>query len=163
MKPKVYLETSFVSYLAARLSRDLIMLQRQLSSRRWWETMRSQFDLLVSQTVYEECWEGDREAVTARTNILKETALLPLTGEILVVAQRLVDPGPLPLKGATDAIHIAVATAYGCDYLLTWNFKHINNAQIKRKVTRIIEEYGYQPTTICTPDELMGSDDEVEG
>ena len=54
-------------------------------------------------------------------------------------------------------------TVYGCEFLLTWNFKHINNAQMKRDASRIIEEYGYQPATICTPEELMGSDPEAEG
>src|ERR1035437_4377149 len=48
-------------------------------------------------------------------------------------------------------------TVYGCEFLLTWNFKHINNAQMKRDASRIIEEYGYQPATICTPAELMRS------
>ena len=51
MKPKVYLETSFVSYLAGRLSEELTTLQRQLSSQRWWEQERHKFDLVVSQTV----------------------------------------------------------------------------------------------------------------
>jgi hypothetical protein len=78
MRPKVYLETSFVSYLAAQLSQDLMMLQRQLSSHRWWETKRSQFDRFVSQTVYEDCWEGNPEYVRARTDILKKTAPVPL-------------------------------------------------------------------------------------
>jgi len=157
----VYLETSFVSYLAGRLSQDLTTLQRQLSSQRWWERKRAEFELVASETVYEECRQGDRQAVENRAAILDQTTLLPLTGEILDIARRLIDPGPYPKRAAADAIHIAAATAYGCDYLLTWNFKHINNAQIKREATRIIEEYGYRPTTICTPEELMGSDDQT--
>jgi hypothetical protein len=87
---------------------------------------------------------------------------LALTGEILEIARRLVEPGPFPKRAASDAIHLAAATAFGCEYLLTWNFKHINNAQIKREATRIIEEYGYRAPTICTPEELMGSDDPAE-
>lgn len=109
--------------------------------------------------MYDECGQGDEQAVENRASILNEAALLPLTGEIREIARRLIDPGPLPKKAAADAIHIAAATVYGCDYLLTWNFKHINNAHIKRQAMRIIEEYGYQPTTICTPEELMGPDD----
>ncbi len=163
MKSKVYLETSFVSYLAGRLSQDITMLQRQLSSRRWWEQRRGDFELFVCQTVYEECLKGDQEAIKDRLAILKQATLLPLTEEVLGIAKRLINPGPFPRKAAADSIHIAAATAYGCDYLLTWNFKHINNAQIKREAARIIEQYGYQATTICTPDELMGPDDQVEG
>ena len=163
MKPKVYLETSFVSYLSGRLSEDLTTLQRQLSSQRWWEYERHKFDLVVSQTVHEECARGDEQAVQGRSAILQETTLLPLTGEILEVAKRLVAPGPFPRKAEADALHVAAATVYGCEFLLTWNFKHINNAQMKRDASRIIEEYGYQPATICTPEELMGSDPEAEG
>ena len=82
--------------------------------------------------------------------------LLPLTSEILELAMRLISPDTFPESAAVDAIHIAAATAYGCDYLLTWNFKHINNAQIKRAIMKIVVTYGYEPTIICTPDELMG-------
>src|ERR1017187_4664079 len=66
MKPKVYLETSFVSYLSGRLSEDLTTLQRQLSSQRWWEQERSKFDLVVSQIVYDECARGRELAVEGR-------------------------------------------------------------------------------------------------
>ena len=163
MKPKVYLETSFVSYLSGRLSEDLTTLQRQLSSQRWWEQERHKFDLVVSQTVDEERARGNEQAVQGRSAILQETTLLPLTREILEVAKRLVYPGPFPRKAEADALHVAAATVDGCEFLLTWNFKHINNAQMKRDAARIIEEYGYQPATICTPEELMGSDPEAEG
>ena len=118
------------------------MLQRQLSSQRWWEQERHKFDLVVSQTVCEECARGDEQAAQARSAILQETTLLPLTREILEVAKRLVYPGPFPRKAEADALHVAAATAYGCEFLLTWNFNHINNAQTKRDASRIIEEYG---------------------
>ena len=98
MKPKVYLETSFVSYLSGRLSEDLTTLQRQLSSQRWWEQERHKFDLVVSQTVDEERARGNEQAVQGRSAILQETTLLPLTREILEVAKRLVYPGPFPRK-----------------------------------------------------------------
>jgi len=158
VKPRVYLETSFISYLAGRLSSDLVTLQRQLSSQRWWERNRGEFDLYVPQAVYEECMRGDEQAVQNRLALLKEATLLPVTPEAMEIARELIDPGPFPKNAEVDAIHIAVATVYACDYLLTWNFKHINNARLKRAATRIIEDYGYQPTIICTPDELLGSD-----
>ena len=92
MKPRVYLETSFVSYLAGRLSEDLTTLQRQLSSQRSWEQERHKFDLVVSQTVYEECARGDVQGIEGRSAILEATTLLPLTGDILELAKRLIDP-----------------------------------------------------------------------
>jgi hypothetical protein len=62
----------------------------------------------------------------------------------------------LPAKAADDTIHIATATVHKLDYLLTWNCKHIANAQIQRKLTEICGDFGYKLPTICTPYELMG-------
>ncbi len=62
----------------------------------------------------------------------------------------------LPPKASDDAIHIAVATVNRLDYLLTWNCKHIANAQIQRKLLNIAEELGYKLPILCTPYELMG-------
>jgi hypothetical protein len=163
MKYKVYLETSFISYLVGRLSTDLVTLQRQLSSHRWWQTQRTEFGLFASQAVYRECIRGDADLVQERLIVLQEVELLPLTSEILETAERLMTPaGPLSKKSADDAIHIAAATVYRCEFLLTWNFKHINNAFIRPQIERIIQSYGYRPPNICTADELMGPD-ETEG
>src|SRR5580700_5916694 len=106
MKPRVYLETSFVSYLAGRLSQDLIALQRQLSSQRWWAERRLDFDLFTSEAVHEECAHGDPRAREDRAMILAETKLLPLTNEILELSRRLIAPGPFAVRAGTDAIHI---------------------------------------------------------
>jgi hypothetical protein len=78
------------------------------------------------------------------------------------LAARLIVPGGLPPGAAADALHIAAAAVYQIDYLVTWNIRHIANAQIRRTTERIIEEHGYQRPIICTPEELFGVD-AVEG
>jgi hypothetical protein len=91
--------------------------------------------------------------------MLQETGLLGLEEEILELATLLRQPqGPLPSHAVADAIHWAVAAAYGCDYVLTWNFKHLNNAAMKRSAERIIRDYGYESPTLCSPEELEGAD-----
>ena len=80
MKPKVYLETSFISCLTAKLSRDLTVRQRQLASKRWWQAQRKNFDLFVSQTIYEEIWQGDPAAAPDRSVLLEGIPLLALSG-----------------------------------------------------------------------------------
>jgi hypothetical protein len=62
----------------------------------------------------------------------------------------------LPPKAFDDAVHIAAATVHGLDYLLTWNCKHIANAQIQKKLAQISLDFGYQLPVICTPYELLG-------
>lgn len=72
------------------------------------------------------------------------------------LSQALVARGPLPRKAAADALHIAVAAVTGMEYLLTWNCKHIANAEMRPQIERICREEGYEPPVLCTPDELMG-------
>ena len=73
------------------------------------------------------------------------------------LGRALVDRGPIPQKAAVDALHIAIATVHGMDYLLTWNCKHIANAEMQTAVNRICRHDGYEPPVICTPEELLGS------
>ena len=72
------------------------------------------------------------------------------------LARALVETGPIPEKAAVDALHIAIATVHGMDYLLTWNCKHIANAEMQKAVKRICRNAGYEPPVICTPEELSG-------
>ena len=67
----------------------------------------------------------------------------------------------LPPKASDDAVHIAAATVHGLDYLLTWNCKHIANAQIQRKLAEISLDLGYELPIICTPYELLGDYNDV--
>ena len=71
MKQKAYIETSTVSYLIARPSRDLIMAANQQVTREWWNNHRSQFDLYISQVVLKEASEGDKEAAQQRLEALQ--------------------------------------------------------------------------------------------
>jgi len=61
----------------------------------------------------------------------------------------------LPTKAITDALHIAIATVHGMDYLMTWNLKHMVNPVIQKSLRRIIEAKGYNMPTICTPEVLL--------
>ena len=155
MKPKVYVETSVLSYLAARPSRDPVSAGRQVVTRRWWQTERSKYSLVVSEAVETECERGDSEAVERRRGLLREISLFPIHERILEVARLLLVPGAIPGGAEPDALHIAAANVEECDYLLTWNFRHIANVGIRRKVEKILARHGYTKTTICTPEELV--------
>ena len=71
------------------------------------------------------------------------------------LAQALVSDGVVPERAAADALHIAVATVQGMDYLLTWNLKPLANAIICTAITDACRQRGYEPPVICTPEELM--------
>ena len=156
MKQKVYIETSVISYLTARPSRDLITAAHQQLTLDWWEDRRADFDLYVSQLVMREASAGDEEAAKRRLTVIEEIPLLELNEEAVALARSLIEEGPLPEKASEDALHIAVATVHGMDFLLTWNCKHIANAQMRNLITEVCRSQGYEPPITCTPEELLG-------
>lgn len=154
---KVYLETSFVSYLVARRSRDLIVAARQQLTVDWWDIQRGNHDLFISEMVLREAREGDSDEVAKRLKAVDGLAQLDLTLEVAQLADELLVRNILPLKAARDAVHIAVATVHRMDYLLTWNFKHIANAQVRKMADRLFRQAGYEVPLIVSPEELEES------
>lgn len=155
MASSVYVETTIVSYLTARPSRDLVQRAHQQLTRRWWRTRRLQFDLYVSPPVIQEAAGGDPLRAQKRLAALKAIPVLDATPAAMQLAAALVGPGAIPEPAAMDAAHIAIATVHGLDYLLTWNCAHIANAAIRNSIESICRGAGYEPPILCTPEELM--------
>ena len=156
MKPKVYVETTIVSYLTARGSRDLIVAAHQELTQEWWQRRRGEFELYCSQLVIQEASGGHKEAAQRRLQMLQSISLLEISDSARELARHLSKAASMPRKATEDALHIAAATVHGMDYLLTWNCKHIANAEMQRSVTVMCHLKGYEPPVICTPEELMG-------
>ncbi|MEO7841153.1 MAG: type II toxin-antitoxin system VapC family toxin [Anaerolineales bacterium] len=155
MKPKVYVETSVISYLTARSSRDIIVAANQQATQEWWHTRKPDFDIYISQLVIQEANSGDAEAISKRQEVLDTLALLDISGEAVALAENLVKQRAIPEQAAEDALHIALAAVNGMDYLVTWNFKHIANAAMRANVELVCRLNDYEPPIICTPLELM--------
>jgi hypothetical protein len=158
MKSRLYLETTIPSYLVARPSRDLLVAAHQQITRDWWESRRSEFDLYVSELALKEVRAGDATLASQRLELLRGIAILTSSSEILDLTEDLIAKGPIPRKAAIDAAHIATATVHGCEYLLTWNCRHIANAELHRGIQRVVRGYGYEAPSLCTPEEMMGEE-----
>ena len=155
MKPRVYVETTVISYLTARPSRDIVIAGRQRSTIDWWETAADRFELVASELVVSEAAAGDPDSARARIEMLAPLTLLEETETASVLAQRLITAGVVPLKAAVDAAHIAIAVTNGAGYLVTWNYRHIANATIRTRIEAVCLDAGFDPAIICSPDELM--------
>jgi predicted nucleic acid-binding protein len=155
MKPKIYIETSIISYLTARQSRDIIIAAHQQITEEWWRTKRHSFDLYASQLVIREASAGDEEQARKRLKTLEETELLEVTENALSLAKVFIEKGAVPQKAAEDALHISIAVVNGIDYLISWNCKHIANAKMRSKIQQVCLSCGYEPIIICTPEELL--------
>lgn len=137
-----------------RPSNNLITAGRQQLTRRWWEHERDDYDLLVSEFVLSEAAGGDPGTARLRLDALVGIPEVRLPHDAEALARALIKPGPIPIKAALDASHIAAAVAGGADYLLTWNFKHLANAALRKRIDQICRSSGYDPPVICTPEEL---------
>ncbi len=155
-KKTVYLETSVVSYLTSRPSRDLVVAGHQAVTRDWWEIKRTNYDLYVSELVIAEASRGHEDAAQQRLALLEGIALLRVSDEVAAFAQALVTRHAIPEVASADAVHVAVAAVNGIHYLLTWNCKHIANAERFDAIAAACLENGYKPPIICTPDVLIG-------
>src|SRR5690625_2205862 len=153
----VYIETSVISYAAARPSRDLVAMARQQITREWFETAAHDHELYVSQLVIREASAGAEEAARQRLMLLEGVPLLSVTDEVGDLAQRLVDQRAVPRTAVADALHIAVAAIHGIDFLLTWNYKHIANATMRTLIEDTCRGAGFEPPVICNPEELNAS------
>ena len=158
MKETVYIETSVVSYFTSKPCRDLVIAGRQEITREKWPKILEFFEVYISTLVLQEAEQGDPEAAQKRLNVITNLPVLAITDEVEKLASILISEGPIPDKNPEDALHIAIATVNGIDYLLTWNFAHINNAQMKSKITSIVEKHGYRCPIICSPEELLGEE-----
>ena len=154
----VYIETSIFGYLTARLTDNLIVAANTKVTQDWWAFCRNDFTIYASELVEDEATRGDKAIAVRRLNLLKPIAYLNITEEAIELAQEFLQQSNLPPKASNDSIHIALATVYGLNYLLTWNCKHMANAQIQKKLSQISSKLGYELPVICTPYELMEHD-----
>ena len=153
-KKKVYVETTVISDATALPTNDLALAGRQVATREWWAAAKDQFDLFASPVVRREAAKGDPEAAKRRLEVLKDVPDAELTIEAGQLAEKLVDAGAVPAKFKEDAMHIAIAAVARMDYLVSWNFRHITNAQMIPKIKKVCADNGYASAEICTPQML---------
>lgn len=155
MKPTVYIETSVISYLTSRPSRDLIVAGHQQITSEWWEKDLPKFKALVSPVVFKEVSVGDSSAAEKRLSAIESMDALTVSDEVRSLAVIYFETLRFPEAAMTDALHMAVASWNGVDYLVTWNCRHIANGSVKKQIRIINETRSLQTPVICTPEELL--------
>ena len=153
MKPRIYIETSVISYLAARPSLDAVNAARQYESLRLWSA-RDQFELVVSSLV-DEARAGDGAAATQRLRFLEGLTRVPLSDDAVATAKLLIVRQVFPTKAFADALHVAIAAHTGCDAIASWNYRHIASAWALQRVEANLRELGLAVPLIATPDTLL--------
>ena len=154
-KPKVYIESTVVSYLTAEPSRDLLAAAHQQITREWWQRVLPLCEPYVSPVVLEEIVKGDREQARRRLDAVSGMSSLTMNQDIHRLANLYFTKIDLPERAMADAFHLALATWHQMDYLVTWNCSHIASGRVRAILERLNAKAKLHKTVMCTPEELM--------
>jgi len=155
MKKQIYIETTVVSYLTAKPSRDIMIAGHQEATREFWDKLSLRYETYISALVFQEAGRGDSDQAKIRLSAITKFPMLDIDDEAKSLAEKIIGKKGVPSEYPEDALHIAIAAVNGIDIIVTWNFAHLNNPFTRTKVRTIIEAEGYFCPEICSPDELL--------
>jgi predicted nucleic acid-binding protein len=121
VKLTVYIETSVISYLTAKPSRDLIVAAHQQITNDWWENALPNYDAFISPIVLEEVSRGDADAVQSRLEKVANFPVLEVLPEVRNLADAYFSALDIPEKARADAYHLAIVSWHGIDFVVSWN------------------------------------------
>ena len=162
MKSKVYIETSIPSfYYEIRVEPE--MEARRQWTRQWWDNASEDYSLISSVAVLDELNRGDFPNKEKAIELIADLPLLPVEEAIAEIVAAYIQQKVMPNDPIGDALHLALASYHKCDFLLTWNCRHLANANKFGHIRRVNAMLGLYNPLLVTPLELIGGQDEIEG
>ena len=158
-KTKIYLDTSVLSYLKQDDSPE-----RTSATLKFWEELkaRTDIDIYLSDVTLAElsdCYEPKRTFMQEKLKEIK-FSLLEKDEDAERLASQIIELGILTDKSHDDCLHIAVAVLEACNYIVSWNFKHLVNVKTINGVRAITNLKGFSPIDIITPEMLLQGDED---
>ena len=136
MKRVVYIETTIPSF-HQEVRTEPEMIARRNWTREWWNNQREHYQLVTSIAVIEELERGDYPNKEKILNLVADIPLLSINTEIHDIVETYIKRKLMPADILGDALHLAMASFHGCDFLLTWNCKHLANANKFSHIRRL--------------------------
>jgi len=161
MSALIYIETSIPSfYHETRLERDL--QSRRDWTRQWWAMPRFDQELVIGLPVISELEETPQPKREKLLALIAQLRILPYVPEIADIVEVYFAHKLMPLEAQGDADHLALASFHNCDMLVTWNCKHLANANKFGHIHRVNALLGLRTPALVTPLQLLEKDDESE-
>ncbi|MFL5386981.1 MAG: type II toxin-antitoxin system VapC family toxin [Longimicrobiaceae bacterium] len=135
-------------------------MARREVTRRWWRQASDKYELVTGSAVREELMAGPSDRTSAWLQLIDGLPLLQSNAAVREIAAKYVRHKVMPANPLGDALHLALASCYRCDYLLTWNFKHLANANKFRHIQQVSSLLDLFVPQIVTPPALLGEDHE---
>lgn len=153
-KPKAYIETTVPNfYYDIRTSEAVVT--RRAWTREWWASADQDYDLVTSEEVLLELTAGTSHLVPLRLELLRLMEVLPVTPDVKAIAQTYAQHKLMPASPGGDAVHLALASKFNCDLIVTWNCRHLANPNKLTHVRQINRLLGLPVPNLVTPLELL--------
>ena len=159
---KVYIETTIPCFYY-EVRREPEMIARKNWTREWWDSHSNNFELVTSEAVLDELNSGDYPNKMKILSLIDNLSLLSVEEAIFDIVETYINHRVMPQDPAGDVLHLALASYYKCDFLLTWNCNHLANANKFRHIRRINAMLGLYVPALVTPLELLGEEKDYEG
>lgn len=134
----------------------MVIAGHQQSTLDFWRLLGRELSPFVSALVVKEAGKGNPELAKCRLDAIEAFPVLRTTPQAEQLAQAILDARAIPVQYPEDALHIAVAAIAGMDFIVTWNFAHINNPFAKMMIRHAVENIGYECPEIVSPDAFVG-------
>ncbi|MBL7040706.1 MAG: type II toxin-antitoxin system VapC family toxin [Pirellulaceae bacterium] len=157
----VYIETSIPSFYHT-LRTDPESVARMHWTRQWWQEYAAKSNLVTSAAVIDELQKGSSGKIEKRTSLLDDATVLPITEEVIEIAQIYIDRLVTPRDPQGDALHLALASYHKADFLLTWNCRHLANANKFHHIRVVNFEIGLPTPVLTTPLNFLSGGDPDE-
>ena len=154
MKKVVYVKTTIPSFYQ-EIRTEPEMIARRNWTREWWDYQREHYQLVTSIAVIEELERGDYPNKAQVVNLVADIPLISIDAEIHDIVETYIRRKLMPADVMGDALHLAIASFHGCDFLLTWNCKHLANANKFSRIRRLNTLLGLYVPALITPVELL--------
>jgi hypothetical protein len=161
MKSRVYVETTIPSfYYEVRLEPE--MVARRAWTREWWDNCRRDYELVTSIAVLDELNRGGHPNKNMVLTLINDVPFIAIEEAVTEIVEAYVYHKVMPRDPLGDALHLALASYYKCDFLLTWNCLHLANANKFGHIRRINGMLGLFVPMLVTPLELLGGQDDTQ-
>jgi len=158
MAERVYIETTIPSFYHT-LRSDVESVARMHWTRQWWAEYAPQFELFTSPAVILELQQGSGEKTAERLELIAELALLEINDAVEQIMATYIERHVMPNDPGGDALHLATASYYQMDVLLTWNCRHLANPNKMGHIRVVNRELGLTTPLLTTPLNYVGGDD----
>ena len=155
MNRRVYIETTIPSfYHEVRTEPD--MVARREWTREWWDEHRFGYELVTSEGVIDELETGDFPQKNEALALIDNIPIVDIDQAVADIVEAYISHHVMPTDPAGDALHLALPSYHRCDFLLTWNCRHLANANKFAHIRRVNGLLGLYVPSLVTPLELLG-------